>query len=117
MHFTALTGSETALGSSRKPGIGGEALSGGFSQRKPLFPNIHRQLFASVLNGHQETEKMFLNPRPTCTSRCSACTAGGSDSCPDAGVPLSTQEVWFPLPDTHSSLGTVFLLGNPNPSP
>ena len=69
VHFTALTESETALGSSQKPGVHGEALSGGFSQRKPLFPNIHRQLFAPVLNGRRETDKMFLNPRPTCASQ------------------------------------------------
>lgn len=48
MHFTALTGSETALRSSQKLGVHEEALSGGFSRRKPLFPNIHRQLFVPV---------------------------------------------------------------------
>lgn len=48
VHFTALTGSETALRSSQKLGVHGEALSGGFSQRKPLFLNIHRQFFVPV---------------------------------------------------------------------
>lgn len=42
---------------------------------------------------------------------------GRSDSCPDATAQLFTQEAQFMLPETQSSLGTLFLLSNPNPSP